>query len=54
MYREIKVNSVDCQAAACTVKLTLRYDFKRYKGVETPLTERWLIEDGQAWFVEGT
>ncbi len=54
MYREIKVDAVDCKALACTVKLTLRYDFARYKGVETLLTEHWLIENGQAWFVEGT
>lgn len=51
MYRKIKVNSVDCEGAVCTVKLTLRYDYKRFKGIETPLSEHWVIEDGQAWFV---
>jgi hypothetical protein len=51
MYRKIKVDSVDCEGAVCTVKLTLRYDYKRFKGIETPLSEHWVIEDGQAWFV---
>jgi hypothetical protein len=52
MYRQIKVDSVDCEGAVCTVKLTLRYDYKRFKGIETPLVEKWVIEDGQAWLVE--
>ncbi|MBU6485286.1 MAG: hypothetical protein KGJ25_12210 [Betaproteobacteria bacterium] len=51
MYRQVKVDSVDCEGAVCTVKLTLRYDYKRFKGIETPLSEHWVIEDGQAWFV---
>ena len=53
LYRSVKVDSVDCEAAVCTVKLTLRYDYKRFKGVQTPLVEHWVIEDGQAWLVEG-
>lgn len=53
LYRAVKVDSVDCEGAVCTVKLTLRYDYKRFKGVQTPLVEHWVIEDGQAWLVEG-
>ncbi|MGA8034202.1 MAG: hypothetical protein WCB48_17585 [Casimicrobiaceae bacterium] len=53
LYRKIKVDSVDCESAVCTVKLTLTYDYKRrFKGIETPLVENWVIEDGQAWLVE--
>jgi hypothetical protein len=53
LYRKIKVDSVDCEGAVCTVKLTLTYDYKRrFKGIETPLVEHWVIEDGQAWLVE--
>ena len=53
LYRKIKVDSVDCEGAVCTVKLTLTYDYKRrFKGIETPLVEKWVIEDGQAWLVE--
>lgn len=51
IYREAKVKSVSCERAACTVKLTLRYDYKNFKDVQTPLTEQWVIEGGQAWIL---
>lgn len=53
LYRAAKVESVECEGAVCTVKLMLRYDYKRFKGVQTQLVERWVIEGGQAWIVEG-
>jgi len=52
MYRSVKVDEVNCEADACTVKLSLTYDFKRTKGITTPLTEKWIISQGQAWFVD--
>lgn len=54
LYRAAEVDKVDCEGAVCTVNLTLRYDYKRFKGVQTPLVERWVIEGGQAWIVEGS
>jgi len=53
MYRSVKVDDVNCEAEACVVKLSLTYDFKRTKGITTPLTEKWIISQGQAWFVDG-
>jgi hypothetical protein len=58
MYRSVKVDDVDCEADTCTVKLTLTYDYKSVKGaakpltITTPLTEKWIISQGQAWFVD--
>lgn len=52
MYRSVKVDGVDCEADACTVKLSLTYDYKRIKGITTPLVEKWIIAQGQAWFVD--
>lgn len=52
LYRSAKVDKVDCQGAACTVHLTVVYDYKQFKGVTTPLSERWIITEGQAWFAE--
>ena len=52
MYRAVKVDNVSCEGDACTVKLTLTYDHKRMKGITTPLTEKWIISQGQAWFVD--
>jgi hypothetical protein len=52
MYRAVKVDNVNCAADACTVNLSLTYDYRRFKGVTTPLVEKWIITEGQAWFVE--
>jgi len=52
MYRTVKVDGVNCDAAACTVNLLLTYDYKSFKGMTTPLVEKWIITQGQAWFVE--
>lgn len=52
MYRSVKVDAVNCEADACTVRLSLTYDYKRIKGVTTPLVEKWIITQGQAWFVD--
>ena len=52
MYRTVKVDGVACEADACTVNLSLTYDYKRFKGMTTPLVEKWIITQGQAWFVE--
>ena len=52
LYRSAKVDKVECQGEACTVHLTIVYDYKQFKGVATPLAERWIITDGQAWFAE--
>lgn len=52
LYRSAKVDKVECRGEACTVHLTVVYDYKQFKGVTTPLSERWIITQGQAWFAE--
>ena len=51
LYREAKVDSVKCEADTCTVEVRLTYDYKRFKGITTPVLEKWIITQGQAWFV---
>ena len=55
MWREVKIDSVECEAELCNVQLQLTYDIARgrtsMKGIVTPVSERWIIEDGAAWFV---
>ena len=51
-YRAVKIRTATCQAEVCTVQLSLTYDTKDIKGIVTPITEKWLIEQGQVWFVE--
>jgi hypothetical protein len=54
LYRSAKVESVECVKDACTVRVNVIYDYKRFKGVATPLMEKWIIAQGQAWLAEGS
>jgi hypothetical protein len=50
-YREAKVENVECDGAICKVKMFVIYDHRLMKGIGTPLEERWVIDEGQAWLV---
>ena len=50
-YREAKVEKVECDGATCKVKMFVTYDHRLMKGIGTPLEERWVIDEGQAWLV---
>ncbi len=50
-YREAKVEKVECEGAVCKVRMFVIYDHRRMKGMGTPLEERWVIDEGQAWLV---
>src|SRR5678815_3498047 len=47
MYRAVTIEDVNCEADRCTVNLRLTYDYQRFKGMITPLVERWIITQGQ-------
>jgi len=51
MWREARVSKVDCGAETCKVTMLVTYDAKRMKGLETPVEETWIIENGSAWYV---
>jgi hypothetical protein len=64
-YRAVKVTSASCDAGTCRVRLILTYNAKVglnaavakegatsvTKGVNTPLEEVWVIDQGQIWYV---
>lgn len=52
LYRAAKIDAVDCDTDTCTVRMLVTYDFKKFKGVVSPLQEKWVITQGQAWFVD--
>jgi len=52
MWRSAKVRSVECEADVCSVNLLIEYDVRAAKGIQTPLTEKWIIESGNAWYVD--
>ena len=51
MWRAVKIDSMNCDAEICLVKMTLTYDHKMMKGVQTPFQETWILEKGSAWYV---
>ena len=50
-FREARIDTIDCDQAACTVRLFVTYDHPIMKGITTPLQESWVLENGQAWYV---
>jgi len=50
-FRAVRIESVSCEGDACTVQLFLTYDHPRMKGITTPITESWIIDGVQAWYV---
>jgi len=51
MWRQAKVDSVKCADGLCEVVVTVTLDHSRLKGIVTPIAERWIIQDGLAWYV---
>ena len=51
MWRGVKVDGMDCEAEICQVKMTLTYDHRMMKGIQTPFQETWILEKGNAWYV---
>lgn len=50
-YRSVKLEKASCEAETCQLRFWLTFDHRVMKGVETPLEETWVIENGQAWYV---
>ena len=50
-WREAKVDSVKCTDGVCEVSVVITFDHNRLRGLITPVTERWIVQDGLAWYV---
>ena len=54
-YTAATVESVSCEAESCKVEIKLTYDYpmqgKIMRGIQTPLTETWVFDKGNAWLV---
>jgi hypothetical protein len=53
-FRAVKIDTVQCEAELCKVKVNLTYDRARMKGIVTPIDETWILERGQFWYVYRT
>ena len=50
-FRAIKLDTVSCEAESCRLRFWLTFDHRLMRGVQTPLEETWIFEDGLAWYV---
>jgi hypothetical protein len=50
-FRAAEIKTVVCDVEVCKVGLMLTYDHRMMKGITTPLSEAWVFEGGQAWYV---
>ena len=50
-YKGAKIEKVECDGAVCKVRLLVSYDTRQMKGLASPVDEKWVIDEGQAWLV---
>ena len=50
-FQDAKIDKVECDGAVCNVRLFVTYDHRMIKGLTTPLDEKWVIDEGKAWYV---
>jgi hypothetical protein len=51
IWRAAKVDSVKCADGVCEVMVMLTIEHSRLKAITTPVSERWIVQDGLAWYV---
>lgn len=50
-FTAYRIDDAACDAGGCKVMAKLTYDHRVMKGVTTPITETWVVERGQLFFV---
>jgi len=45
------VLSAACEAETCKVRVDVVLDHRRMKGIPFELTEAWVLEKGQYWYI---
>lgn len=50
-FTAYRIDDASCEAESCKVHSKLTYDHRVMKGVTTPITETWVVERGQLFFV---
>lgn len=50
-FTAYRVENASCEGPTCTVHSKLTYNHRLIKGVTTPMTERWVIENGKPFYV---
>lgn len=51
MWRVAKVDKIDCEQELCKVIVLVTYDYKQMQGIQTPIPETWIVENGSVGYV---
>jgi hypothetical protein len=51
LWRAAKVDKIDCEQEICKVTMLITYDYKTFKGIQTPVPETWIVENGSVGYV---
>jgi hypothetical protein len=50
-FRSVKLEKVTCQTETCQLRFWLTFDHRVMRGIQTPIEETWIVENGQVWYV---
>jgi len=50
-FTAYRIDDANCEGGNCTVRSKLTFNHRMMKGVTTPITEVWVIENGRPFFV---
>lgn len=50
-WKRANVESVLCEIGKCDVQIVMEYSYRDMKSIETRVPEKWLLQDGEWWFV---
>ena len=51
LWRAAKVDKIDCEQEICKVTVLVTYDYKTFKGIQTPISETWIVENGTVGYI---
>jgi len=51
-FRSASIDKMECDTMHCDVRLIVVFDVDKVKGLRTTIDESWVIENGQAWYVD--
>ena len=50
-FTAYRIDDASCDGGTCTVRSKLTYNHRLMKGITTPVTETWVIENGKLFYV---
>lgn len=49
-FRKAEITSVTCEAEVCQVTVMVTLDHRQMAGLQSPVEETWVLENGQFWY----